>query len=67
MAPDRSPARRRAGFTILELLVATSIIATLTTLLMAGIGTVRGAADAVECSGNLRQISTAFQSYLTFT
>ena len=53
----------RNAFTLIELLVVISIIAILSSLLMAGIGGVRSAAGSVQCLNNLRQMDAGALSF----
>ena len=55
--------RRRAGFTLLELLVTVSIIAILAGLLLPALASARAKARAIQCVHNLRQLSTACLLY----
>lgn len=54
----------RAGFTLLELLVALAIITILGGLITAAVQSARNNAALVECTGNLKQWGTALGLYL---
>ena len=54
---------RRAGFTLVELLVVIGIIAVLMSILMPVMGRARKAAREVACMSNVRQLSHAMMSY----
>ncbi len=61
--PNASKVRKLHGFTITELLVAISIIAILSVLLIATIGKARSKMDQTKCASNLRQLGMAFHMY----
>lgn len=53
------------GFSLIELLVVISIIATLLAILVPGLGKARNMARRTVCAGNLKQIDLAMHSYLS--
>jgi prepilin-type N-terminal cleavage/methylation domain-containing protein len=61
-SPRRAPARR-AGFTLVELLVVLALVALLTSLLLPALAGARRCAHAARCLGNLRQLGLATQLY----
>lgn len=58
-----TPEVRRAGFTLLELLVVLAVIAVLAALLLPALGQARRQADSVRCVAQLGQIGTAIAAY----
>lgn len=55
---------RRRGFTITEILVVVAVLATLLSLLLPAIGSVRRSARAAACMSNMRQIGSAHIMYM---
>jgi prepilin-type processing-associated H-X9-DG protein len=58
-----SPKRRRSGVTILELLIATTSITTLTSLVLPALSASREAGRNRQCEEHLHQIGVALQSF----
>ena len=60
----RGPLRHFRAFTLLELLVAVTIIGLLAALLLMSIGRARDSARQAQCANNLRQLGVAYQMYV---
>ena len=57
-------AKRKAGFTLVELMVVVGMIAVLISILMPALGRMRDQARAVKCATNLRAIGDSLHAYL---
>jgi prepilin-type N-terminal cleavage/methylation domain-containing protein len=65
--PCRSQIRRRAAFTLVELLVVIAIIGALIALLLPAVQAAREAARKSSCSNNLHQMGIALNAHVTST
>jgi prepilin-type N-terminal cleavage/methylation domain len=59
-----SPARQRAGFTLLELIAVVTIVLILIFLFVGVARRLPGIADRVVCTGNLRALHVGFETYV---
>ena len=55
---------QRAGFTVLELLIAIGIIGVLASLMFPEVGALRERAERIVCTGHLRSLHVGLSSYL---
>ncbi len=63
MVERRFPDGRRAGFTLVELLVVIGVMAILISLLLPAVSRARQQANCVVCQSNMRQIGMSLLSY----
>jgi len=59
----RRPSSRRAGLTILEVLIAIGVIGLLMAILIPAVSAAREASRRTQCESNLHQVGVAIQSY----
>src|SRR3954468_12570686 len=62
---SRSNRRRLGAFTLVELLVVIAIIAILIALLLPALRKAREQANAIVCQSNMRQLSVAFNIFMS--
>lgn len=64
MNSSGSPGVKRAGFTLVELLVVISIVGVMVALLLPAVQSARESARKVQCANNLRQLATASHNFV---
>ena len=55
---------RKTVFTLIEFLIIVTVIIILTSILLPTLQKTRASAHLIQCTSNLKQLATAFQSYL---
>lgn len=60
---QKLPTRPRAGFSLIELLVALAVISVLLALILPAVQQARESARAIECKNNLKQIGVAITGF----
>ena len=61
--PEPNQTRRRAGFTVQELLVSISVVALLAALILPAVQASRARSRSLQCRNNLRQFGLALQAH----